>query len=172
MQNSLNWTTHKIAVKPDHRGGRGQFAIEEIKANEIIVVYGGYVYTLNHYQSLPLRLQEFSYQVQHSPVLLYGPIDINQISDGEFFNHSCSPNSGFLTTIHLVAMRDIMPGEEVTFDYAMCMTNDFGNMKCDCRSPNCRGYITGDDWKIDSLQRSYQGYFQPYIERLIKTNNC
>ena len=170
MQNSLNWTTHKIAVKPDHRGGRGQFAIEEIKANEIIVVFGGHVISLSQFETLSDRIKEIPYQIQNDPVLLYGPIEISQISDGDHFNHSCSPNSGFLTAIHLVAMRDIMPGEEVTFDYAMCMTNEFGNMKCDCRSPYCRGYITGDDWKIQLLQCSYQGYFQPYIERLIKLN--
>lgn len=168
MLYKLNWTSNKIAVKSDRYGGTGNFAIESIRADELITIFGGYVFTLDTYHSLPKELRHICYQVQNDPVLLYGPIELNQISDGDYFNHSCSPNAGFLTSIHLVAMRDIDPGEEVTFDYAMCMTNEFGNMACDCSLPNCRGYITGKDWKIKSLQRNYQGYFQPYIETLIR----
>jgi SET domain-containing protein len=171
MTYKLNWTTDKIVVQPDQHRGVGNFAIRSIQSNETITVFGGYVFTLETYHFLPAQLKHFCYQVHHDPVLLYGPVETDQISDGDFFNHSCSPNAGFQTSIHLVAMRDIAPGEEVTFDYAMCMTNDFGNMECECGSTNCRGYISGNDWKIQSLQRAYRGYFQPYIENLIQRSS-
>ena len=113
------------------------------------------------------KLKHFHYQIQDNPVLLYGPVTEDQIGIGDYVNHSCNPNAGFAGTIHLVAIHEIQAGEEITFDYAMCMTNSFGNMECSCQSADCRQYITGDDWQIESLQIKYQGYFQPYIEMLI-----
>ena len=32
---------------------------------------------------------------------------------------------------------------------------------------DCRGFITGDDWKIPRLQQNYFGYWQPYIQDTI-----
>jgi hypothetical protein len=66
-----------------------------------------------------------------------------EIEDSFFFNHSCEPNAGIKGQIFLIAMRDIRKGEEVTFDYAMCLheTKEARQyrMKCRCESPNCRG---------------------------------
>lgn len=66
-------------------------------------------------------------------------------------------------------MRDIKAGEEITFDYVMCVTENkpFWKMKCLCGSKNCRGIIKDSDWKIKELQKKYKGYFQPYIEEKI-----
>ncbi len=68
-------------------------------------------------------------------------------------------------------MRDIKKGEEITFDYAVCMTSNILNMHCLCGKNNCRKLITGDDWKIEELQKKYAGYFQPYIQEKIDNKN-
>jgi len=46
-------------------------------------------------------------------------------------------------------MRDIIVGEEITFDYAMCETDErlWEPMECLCGNTNCRGMITAHDWK-------------------------
>jgi hypothetical protein len=67
-----------------------------------------------------------------------------------------------------VALREITVGEEVTFDYATCMTASFGDFDCLCGAANCRGRITGEDWKLPELQTRLRGYFQPYIEAKIR----
>jgi SET domain-containing protein len=167
----LNWFNPKLVIGRDRRGGTGLFAADKILPGELLVVYGGYVITLDAYHELPEIVKQFFYQIQHDPVLLYGPIDEDQLGDGDYVNHSCNPNAGFAGTIHLVSMCEIEPGEEVTFDYAMCMSNEFGNMECSCDSAECRGFITGDDWMIESLQLRYKGYFQPYIEKMITITN-
>jgi uncharacterized protein len=41
-----------------------------------------------------------------------------------FINHSCEPNVGFAGNIVIVAMREVIAGEELTTDYALF--DDYG----------------------------------------------
>jgi hypothetical protein len=86
-------------------------------------------------------------------------------------NHSCDPTCGVRVkstgAIDLVARRDIGPGEEITYDYAMRnYTVEFFSGACRCGSPYCRGRITG--WKGLSAQRKadYRGLSAPYLTEL------
>ena len=47
-------------------------------------------------------------------------------------NHSCDPNCGIVGAVLLVAMRDIEPGDEICFDYAMTDTDDYDEFECTC----------------------------------------
>ncbi|MBK8815307.1 MAG: SET domain-containing protein-lysine N-methyltransferase [Methylococcaceae bacterium] len=120
---------------------------------------------MEEFFTLPPKIQEFPYQISEDPDLVLGPANLDELHNGEFFNHSCDPNTGFKSEICLVAMRDIYVGEELTFDYAMCTTGNFGNMDCHCGSVNCRGYIKGDDWKIAELQQNIAGIFSLILKR-------
>ena len=64
-------------------------------------------------------------------------------------------------------MRDIEPGEELSFDYAMCDASDYDEFACLCEFPTCRGVVTGMDWRNPELQSKYSGYFSPYLIRKI-----
>ena len=48
--------------------------------------------------------------------------------------------------------------EELTVDYAF-IDNEEYSFECACGSSNCRGTITGYDWKIKQLQEKYYDYF-------------
>ena len=60
----------------------------------------------------------------------------------QFINHSCEPNAdariadGFMI---IVAIRDILPGEEVTVDYLNSFAEDLA--VCQCGTPSCRQKI-------------------------------
>lgn len=72
-----------------------------------------------------------------------------------FMNHSCDPNTWWLDDDTVIARRDIQPGEEITYDYAMTeIVVDF-QMECSCGSPKCRGIITNRDYLIPSWQAEY-----------------
>lgn len=64
-------------------------------------------------------------------------------------NHSCDPNceawiEGRRIFIH--ALRDIQPGEELTFDYGFDV-DCYEDHPCRCGMPGCVGYIVGrDQW--------------------------
>jgi uncharacterized protein len=159
----LNWLNPKIILTESLPYGRGQIVNDHVAKDEVLIVFGGHVMTMEEFYRLPPEIQEFPYQISENPDLVLGPANFEELQNGEFFNHSCEPNTGFKTEIHLVAMRDIRPGEELTFDYAMCTTGNFGDMECSCGAITCRGIIRSEDWKLKALQVKYEGYFMPYI---------
>jgi hypothetical protein len=67
-----------------------------------------------------------------------------------------------------MAWRDIEANEEITTDFVIFQSFPKYLLEpCNCGSSNCRGRMTGNDWKLPELQERYRGYFTAYIERLI-----
>ena len=64
-------------------------------------------------------------------------------------------------------MQDIPAGQEITYDDAMTNGTSRRRFVCHCNSIDCRGEITGDDWRQKNLQERYRGYFSPYLSRRI-----
>jgi hypothetical protein len=83
-----------------------------------------------------------------------------------YINHSCNPNVGMDGQITYVAMRDIKANEELCLDYSMALDTDY-KLECQCGAKNCRGIITGKDWKITELQKKYKEYFASFILKKI-----
>jgi hypothetical protein len=69
------------------------------------------------------------------------------------FNHSCDPNLGVRGEGELFALRDILPGEELCYDYSTTVppgwTSADWSMECRCGSAMCRG-ILGDVLSLPS----------------------
>jgi D-alanine-D-alanine ligase len=57
-------------------------------------------------------------------------------------NHSCDPNTGF-DGLNVLALRDISSGEELTLDYTQFLDENMEPFQCNCKSPACRGLISG-----------------------------
>ncbi|HVM48460.1 MAG TPA: SET domain-containing protein-lysine N-methyltransferase [Candidatus Acidoferrum sp.] len=65
-----------------------------------------------------------------------------------FINHSCAPNCEAQSEqerIWLVAVRDIRPGEEITFNYGYDL-EDYQSYPCHCGSPGCVGCIVAEEF--------------------------
>ena len=143
--------------------GRGLAVTAPIAAGELVAIKGGHIVTTAALRSLPERLQNSEIQIAdgfHLAALQedeYVPVML-------FINHSCEPNVGFAGNTALVAMRDIGPGEELTTDYALFDDHD-QIMECQCRTPSCRGTISGKDWQRPDLQHTYGTYFSSYLQR-------
>ena len=68
-------------------------------------------------------------------------------NDARFFNHSCDPNCESTVEkrrVLIEALRDIEPGEELTYDYQIYREDDDPEnidevFACRCGFPNCRG---------------------------------
>jgi hypothetical protein len=84
-------------------------------------------------------------------------------------NHSCDPNLGWADATTLVARRDIGADEELTLDYATCVTDPDLVLYCHCETYRCRQVIEGTDWQIPQLQQRYAGHWHPAAQRLIET---
>lgn len=159
----VNWLNPKAQARPAGEKGWGSFALEPIAAGETVTAFGGWVVDR-------LALAQMSHDRQSRSIQIDD--DLYLVSDetpepGDMLNHSCEPNCGLSGSILLIAMRDIVVGEEITFDYAMCDSSDYDEFACMCGAPTCRGVITGADWRDPLIQAKYDGWFSPYINKRI-----
>ena len=95
--------------------------------------------------------------------------NVRTIDVSSYMNHSCSPTCWF---VHggdryegvMVAVRDLVPGDEITYDY--CTSEDCDltpAWDCHCGAGDCRGLVEFKDWQLPELQERYRGHFQPHI---------
>ncbi|MBI4170276.1 MAG: SET domain-containing protein-lysine N-methyltransferase [Candidatus Aenigmarchaeota archaeon] len=162
-----SWISRKVRKGTNSRiHGLGLFAAKPIKKGEVIAIKGGHIVdwkTLKKHENL---IGDSYLQIADKFVL--APLRKSEVKKVMMFlNHSCSPNVGLRGEITFVAMRNIKVGEELITDYAM-IDDDFYEMKCNCGSNNCRGAITGKDWKRKDLQSKYGNYFSSYLLAKIK----
>lgn len=155
-------TKLKVVEYPE-KGGNAIFSEELILKDELIAIWGGYILNKTQVLALPKDEQEHTVQVGDEHYL--APLTMDDPAD--FINHSCDPNCGILGQIIVVAMREIQPGEEITFDYAMTDSSPFDEFDCRCGSPKCRGRVTMDDWRLPDLWQRYDGYFSTYLAKRI-----
>ena len=159
----VNWVTPKAQMRPTPGKGHGSFAIERIARGETVVGFGGWVMTRSQINVLSLDRQHRSLQIDEDLYL----VSAEEPMPGDMFNHSCDPTCVLLGSQVLIAWRDIEVGEELTFDYATCDDSDYDEFQCGCGTGQCRGTVTGQDWRREDVRRKYDGHFSPYLARRI-----
>lgn len=159
----LSYLSPKLEVRPskDKGDGFGMFAREKIMRDEFLLAYGGHVLTRDQLKALANDPHQFSLQIEEELFLT------SKGTLADYVNHSCDPNAGMYGATMLAAMRDILPGEEVCWDYAMSDGLPYDEFECTCGVPGCRLKVTGNDWQIPALWERYAGYFSPYLQRRI-----
>ncbi len=162
--NQLSYLSPKLEGRENPvKGGVGVFAREPIKAGERLSVWSGIIVQANQLDDLPDWQKKRSVQVEEGLYLVTTRAD----EPADFVNHCCDPNAALDGQITLRAIRDIAPGEEVCFDYATSDGSPYDEFECACGAANCRGRITGNDWKKPDVQAKYAGRFSPYLQRRI-----
>jgi SET domain-containing protein len=154
----------RIRKSPIH--GRGLFASRPIRKGEIVAIKGGHILDRPALSRVRRRIAASYMQIDdlfYIGALRSAEVALNKI----FINHSCEPNLGIRGQITFVARRAIEAGEELTYDWAM-EEDAPAVTRCACGARRCRGRLTGQDWKIASLQKRYRGYFSAYIEEKIR----
>ena len=88
--------------------------------------------------------------------LQIGPNEyIDSQEPGVLVNHACFPNAGIRNDRFLMAIQDILPGQEIFFDYSTTMDEDNWTLECKCGSPNCRHIIKDFRYLPIDVQRKY-----------------
>jgi hypothetical protein len=163
--NPVSYLSPKTEVRESSIQGRGLFASADMAKDEIVAIKGGHIITRE-------QLREFAPQLGPAEVQIADNLFICPVTEEEressmiFSNHSCDPNIGVNGQIVFVAMRNIRAGEELTHDWAMTDDDD-SSMACRCGARNCRGTVTGKDWRRPELQARYSGYFSSYLQEKI-----
>jgi hypothetical protein len=145
--------------------GFGSFAVDPIPMGTIVATFGGTILTRINFETYPLEQRSRSIQIDVDQFVL-GP---ESREPGDSINHSCSPNCQLRNATQLITMGPIAVGEELTYDYATSDTSDYDEFECVCGSDNCRGRVSGNDWKLPDLQSRYQKIFSPYVQRKIQS---
>jgi len=165
---SFSYVNPKVELRPG-RNCLGLFAKQQIRKHEIVIGWSGHVVHISQMDRL-MPPCDRHYFLQIAEDLCQVPMWRRFNERADYVNHSCTPNCGFLdSSVILVAMRTIEPGEEITFDYAMTgtipgMGDEFS---CSCGTVNCRGQFTGDDWRDPKLHARYGPYFASYVRRIL-----
>lgn len=127
-------------------------------------MWSGHIVPGEALDALPEEIRRHTVQVEENLYLA----SFNPSEPPDYINHSCEPNCGLQGQIAIVAMRRILPGQEVTIDYAMCDGSPYDEFDCACGAPICRGRVTGEDWRDPVLWERYAGHFSPYLQRRIE----
>ncbi len=162
-----SYLSSKIERRKSSHSGEGLFVKEKILKRELIIDFStGPGTILNKEQAKKLFETGYDYMLQTGDGTYFAATNESELEDADFLNHSCDPNCGINGSLRIVALRDIKPGEELVFDYAMNESSEF-EMGCNCGSKNCRKIITGNDWKDPELQKKYDGFFSECLQKKI-----
>ena len=145
--------------------GKSVFANRKFLKGEKILEFHGKIF---NFDQLPKPYESvFDHYMQISQTLYMGP------SGGfdDYINHSCDPNGGIRADggrLLFIAIRNIAPDEEITWDYSTYLEENFGwTMKCECGSKNCRKVVSDFQYLSPELQKKYlnMGIVIPYITK-------
>jgi hypothetical protein len=170
---SFHWLHPHVESRATGKHGDGLYAVRTIKAGECLLIFGGYILTVEQESRLAGKLSDNGVQIAKNLVIC--STQTAEWGGENFLNHSCEPNAGFKGQIAVTAMRTIRKGEQVTIDYAMVLYHSprgpAYKLACLCGTPSCRGVVTDNDWKIAALQEKYRGWFQPFLQGEIDRMN-
>jgi SET domain-containing protein len=111
-RDAASYRSEKTEIKISNTQGRGLFARELIRKEEIVSVRGGHILTRQMEDNIKKPDGYWGYPVADEFVL--APLNAREVEDVMMFlNHSCEPNVGILGQIIFAAMRDIDGGEEL-----------------------------------------------------------
>jgi len=146
MQETKQETLPLISVSTSKIHGTGVYAEQHIKNGSRIIEYIGEKISAkegtrrddaNPYHTLIFSLDD-DWDID-------GSVGGN---NSRFINHSCGPNAKFVVEngkIWIVAVKDILHGEEITYDYRFGA--DGSLIKCICGTAACRGFINDPEMK-------------------------
>ena len=141
-----------IEVRKSEVHGRGVFAQTPFRRGEQIIEYTG---RRVRWSAIPDELDD-------PRMYFFGIGDGNWVIDpsiggneARWINHSCNPNCEIRESrrrIFIHALRNIRPGEELSYDYKLETGDDVVRTKeiedeapCYCGSKNCRGTLLGKE---------------------------
>ena len=138
-------------------GGTGVFATRFIPRGTEVIHCGG--------RRLPTAAVSDDMRSMQVHVDRYLVEDPRRPRIDDYINHGCSPNLAFWRgSLTLYALRNIVKGEEIRFDYSTCMNETDWWLRCRCGARNCRRVVTG----FSSLSLSDQRRLRPLALRYLR----
>ena len=137
----------RIQVRRSGVHGKGVFALQPIPAGDVLIEYVGEII------SWPEALRRHPHDPSDPNHTFYFHIDDRHVIDANvggnasrWINHACDPNCEADEQggrVFIKALRDLMPGEELFYDYGLIIHERYTpklkkEYECRCGSPACR----------------------------------
>jgi SET domain-containing protein len=137
----------RVRVGKSRIAGQGLFTVQDITQDTRIMAYVGE--RISKKESVKRLTQGNPYIFTFSDQY---DIDGKVLGNcARYINHSCAPNCAVDMTrrrIWIVAMRVILAGEELSYNYGYGMEH-YGDFPCTCKAKNCMGYILAEEyWEL------------------------
>jgi uncharacterized protein len=133
--------------------GRGVFAVREFLCGETVIVGRAVDY--------PSTRTRMSVQLEWGR-------HVEMDAPATLLNHSCAPNLGVAENAwcayDFVALRDILAGEELAFDYAMTEHSLLTPLTCHCGSAACQGEIRSWSRRDAEWREQNAKWIAPYLQ--------
>ena len=128
---------------------------------------------IHKFPKLDYFVRSFSYMIDddiYAIPLTY--LEEKNNDECAFFNHSCNSNCGFSEDAfgdNVVAIRDIEPGEELTYHYGILESESslIYGLQCKCDSINCSGRLTFDYYRDPEFVEKHFDYMTPYLKQKV-----
>lgn len=144
-----------IIINKTKSKGVGVFAMRNFLEGEVIV-YGKMV------RLLPARTMH-SFQINANT-----HVQLDKVSRS--INHSCKPNTGIrnnaFQAYDFIALKKIVKGEEITWDYETTEYISISVNKCLCGSKSCRKMLRGFAFREEELTEKYGIYIADYLKEM------
>lgn len=155
----------RVVVKDTGKHGQGVFAAEPICKGMFITTLSGERMPADVCNDMVRRgflRNDDPLQINSHEFLVLDALSYS-------FNHGCDPNAGLRGESSLFALRDIIPGDEIRYDYSASVSPTVPisewTMECGCGSANCRQRI-GHVLTLPPEKIAFyltQGAFQTYM---------
>lgn len=152
MSGSSRSKRRRFVVRKSPIHGRGVFALARIRKGTRLMEYTGE--RISHEEAD----ERYGEEHEHSPHTMLFSVDDDIVIDAtrwgssaRWINHSCGPNCEAVDEdgrIHIETVRDIKPGEELTYDYNLIIEERHTPAlkrahPCFCGARRCRGTLLG-----------------------------
>ena len=128
-----------VTVKPNGKLGLAVFATQDIPAGSTIAVFTGETYRSETALGLPEIMRDHAIQIGANE-FVFGYKGL-----AHCVCHSCDPNCGIQNKTTIFTVRDIIAGEQITWDYRCSENSNWVLETCLCNSPRCTGSVGNYD---------------------------
>jgi SET domain-containing protein len=161
------WTHSAVHVDESSIAGRGLFADSHLDAGTVVIRLGGRLVSTDELRRLFAEAASSNEYIDTFAVGDDCHIVLPQHTAAHFGNHSCDPTMWPVSAFELAARHDVEAGEELTVDYGLISDDAEFQMICACGTTQCRGLVTGQDWRRADLRERYRSHWPPGLQRRI-----
>jgi uncharacterized protein len=159
------WLHPDVEVRRSPISGRGLFATANIAVGTVVSRLGGRLVSTAALRDLLTAAARDPGHPYIDTITVGADLHLvlPPLRPNGYGNHSCDPNLWWVGPYELAARRDIAAGDELTNDYATSTAEPDFAMACSCGSGQCRGVVTGNDWRRQDLRDRYGPHWVPAL---------